>query len=64
MICIKTSIPEEFCNIDDELKAIYHSRNKICIWLFKSRMERNKFMDQTIGMNKEKREEYYLSNYK
>jgi hypothetical protein len=55
MICIKTNIPEEFCNIDDELKAIYHSRNTICIWLFKSRMERNKFMDQTIGMNKEKR---------
>tara|TARA_B100000902_G_C26720885_1_gene626552 strand:- start:158 stop:352 length:195 start_codon:yes stop_codon:yes gene_type:complete len=64
MICIKTNIPEEFCNIDDELKAIYHSRNTICIWLFKSRMERNKFMDQTIGMNKEKSEEYYLSNYK
>ena len=24
IICIKTEIPEEICNIDDELKAIYH----------------------------------------
>ena len=23
MICIKTEIPEEICEIDDELKAIY-----------------------------------------
>ena len=26
MICIKTEIPQEICNIDDELKAIYHSK--------------------------------------
>ena len=25
MICIKTEIPREICEIDDELKAIYHS---------------------------------------
>ena len=25
MICIKTQIPKEICDIDDELKAIYHS---------------------------------------
>ena len=23
MICIKTEIPQEICDIDDELKAIY-----------------------------------------
>ena len=37
MICIKTEIPEEICNIDDELKAIYHSKDTICIWFFKTR---------------------------
>ena len=25
MICIKTEIPQEICDIDDEFKAIYHS---------------------------------------
>ena len=27
MICIKTEIPQEICDIDDELKAIYHSKD-------------------------------------
>jgi hypothetical protein len=64
MICIKTNIPKEVCDIDDELKAIYHSRDTICIWVFKSRIERNKFMDETIGMLKKEREDHYISNYK
>ena len=64
MICIKTDIPKKICEIDDELKAIYHSKNSVCIWLFKSRLERNKFMDETIGMQKKEREDYYLLNYK
>ena len=64
MICIKTSIPQEICDIDDELKAIYHSSDSICIWVFKSRMERNQFMNETIGMLKKEREDYYLANYK
>ena len=64
MICIKTNIPKEVCEIDDELKAIYHSRDTICIWVFKSRIERNKFMDETIGMLKKEREDHYISNYK
>jgi len=34
MICIKTEIPKEICEIDDELKAIYHSQNTVCIWVF------------------------------
>ncbi|MGB2397516.1 MAG: hypothetical protein ACPH63_02305 [Flavobacteriaceae bacterium] len=63
MICIKTNIPEDICQIDDELKAIYHSRETICIWVFNSRTERNKFMDDTIGMRKEERENHYISNY-
>jgi len=64
MICLKTNIPEEVCNIDDELKAIYHSHDSICIWVFKTRNDRNKFMDETIGMLKKDREDYYISNYK
>ena len=45
MICIKTEIPQEICNIDDELKAIYHSKDTICLWIFKNREDRNRFMD-------------------
>ena len=41
MICIKTHIPKEVCEIDDELKAIYHSKDSICIWIFKSRINVN-----------------------
>ncbi|MDB9976695.1 MAG: hypothetical protein ACKVIJ_00605 [Flavobacteriales bacterium] len=64
MICIKTNIPKEICEIDDELKAIYHSKDTICILIFKSRIERNKFMDETIGMLKKEREDHYILNYK
>tara|TARA_Y100000385_G_scaffold25008_2_gene23959 strand:+ start:7281 stop:7475 length:195 start_codon:yes stop_codon:yes gene_type:complete len=64
LICIKTSTPEEVCKIDDELKAIYHSNDSICIWVFKSRVDRNQFVDDTVGMLKKEREDYYISNYK
>ena len=64
MICIKTNIPKEICEIDDELKAIYHSKDTICILIFKSRIQRNKFMDETIGMLKKEREDHYILNYK
>ena len=37
MICIKADIPEELNSIDDELKAIYHSKDTVCFYLFKSR---------------------------
>ena len=63
MICIKTEIPEEICNIDDELKAIYHSKDTVCIWVFKTREDRNKFMDDTIGMKKDDRQNYYENFY-
>ena len=29
MICIKTDIPQEICDIDDELKAIYHREHSM-----------------------------------
>ena len=64
MIFIKTKVPKEICEINDELKAIYHSHDSICIWVFKTRDDRNKFMDETIGMLKKDREDYYISNYK
>jgi len=63
MICIKTKVPTEICEINDELKAIYNSHDSICIWVFKTRDDRNKFMDETIGMLKKDRENYYISNY-
>lgn len=64
MICIKTEIPKEICEINDELKAIYHSHDTICIWVFKTREDRNKFMDETIGMIKKDREDHYILNYR
>ena len=54
MICIKTQIPKEICDIDDELKAIYHSHDTVCIWVFSSREDRNNFLDETAGMKKKK----------
>ncbi len=63
MICIKTKVPKETCEINDELKAIYHSHDSICIWVFTTRDDRNKFMDETIGMLKKGREDYFISNY-
>ena len=64
MICIKTKIPKKIFDIDDELKAIYHSKDSICIWVFKNRIQRNKFIDETIGMLKNERENHYELNYK
>ena len=61
MICIKINIPQEVCDIDDELKAIYHSKDIVCIWVFKTREDRNRFMDETVGMSKDGREKYFES---
>jgi hypothetical protein len=63
MICIKADVPEELCDIDDELKAIYHSRDTVCIWVFKTREDRNRFMDETAGMLKDARERHYEKFY-
>ena len=59
MICIKAEIPEELSLIDDELKAIYHSTDTVCFFIFKTRQERNEFMERTQGMQKAEREEVY-----
>ena len=62
MICIKTEIPNELNDIDDELKVIYHSKDTVCFYIFKTRELRNEFLEKTKGMNKSEREEIY-KNY-
>ena len=62
MICIKTEIPNELNDIDHELKAIYHSKDTVCFYIFKTRELRNEFLEKTKGMNKSEREEIY-KNY-
>ena len=63
MICIKTDIPQEICDIDDDLKVIYHSSDTICIWVFKTKEDRNNFMDETTGMVKDEREKHFKAFY-
>jgi hypothetical protein len=63
MLCIKTEVPSKICEIDDELKAIYHSKDSICFFIFKTRDDRNRFMNETIGMLKVEREEHFNSFY-
>lgn len=63
MICIKAEIPQAICEIDDELKAIYHSSDTVCIWIFGTREDRNKFMDETAGMLKAEREQHFEAFY-
>ena len=63
MICIQVDIPQSVCDIDDELKAIYHSKDTVCIWIFKTRDDRNKFVDDTAGMLKSKRENHYEKHF-
>ena len=59
MICIKTEIPKELNDIDDELKAIYHSKETVCFYIFKTRELRNEFIEKTKGMDKDSREQIY-----
>ena len=63
MYCIKVEIPESLCKIDDELKAIYHSKDTLCIWVFQTTEDRNKFVDDTAGMIKVERESHYEEFY-
>ena len=59
MICIKADIPKELSNIDDELKALYHSKDTVCFFIFKNREQRNEFLERTKGMSKVERETIY-----
>ena len=59
MICIKADIPKELNDIDDELKAIYHSKDSVCFFVFKNREQRDEFVERTKGMLKVERETIY-----
>ena len=59
MICIKAEIPKELNDIDDELKAIYHSKETVCFYIFKTSELRNEFIEKTKGMDKDSREQIY-----
>ena len=63
MYCTKVETPKSLCKIDDELKAIYHSKDTFCIWVFQTREDRNKFVDDTAGMIKAERESHYEEFY-
>jgi hypothetical protein len=52
MICINANIPKEF-------KAIYHSKDTICFYIFKNKNKRNEFIKKTKGMSKNDREIVY-----
>lgn len=59
MICINVEMPKALCAIDDELKAIYHGKDTVCVWVFETRADRNRFMDETAGMMKDDRQAYF-----
>ena len=63
MYCIQVDMPHSLCEIDDELKAIYHSKDSVCIWVFDSREDRNNFVDETAGMLKAEMESHHLKHY-
>ena len=46
MICIKAEIPKKLNDIEDELKAIYHSKDTVCFYIFKTRELRNEFIEK------------------
>ena len=45
--------------MSEELKAIYHSEDTVCFYIFKTRDLRNEFVEKTKGMEKTQREEIY-----
>ena len=59
MICINANIPKELNDINDELKAIYHSKDTVCFYIFKNREQRNEFIEKTNGMSKNDQEIVY-----
>ncbi|MEM7570863.1 MAG: hypothetical protein AAF337_13810 [Pseudomonadota bacterium] len=63
MVCVPASVPQELCEIDDELKAIYHSADTFCVWVFQSVDDRNRFVEETAGMKKREREDHYTAHF-
>ena len=48
MICIKANIPKELNDIDDEFKAIYHSKDTVCFYIFKNREQKKEFIEKLM----------------
>ena len=46
------------------VKSIYHSNNSVCIWVFENREDRNNFVNETVGMKKQDRENHFEKFYK
>ena len=59
MICIKAGIPKVLSDIEDELKTIYHSKNIVCFFIFKNRIQLNEFVKKAKEMTKVERETAY-----
>ena len=59
MFCIPADIPPQLCAIDDECKAIYHSEDSVCIWVFATPQLRDQFVRGSAGMTKAQRESFY-----
>ena len=53
MNCFKAQVPNHLQSVEDELKAIYQSKDSIYIWIFKNVSEKNKYINEKIGMLKE-----------
>ena len=58
-LCFSFPFPDSLCEIDDELKAIYHGKDSLCIWVFPNREIRLQFQNETVGMNKSERESHF-----
>ncbi|MCH2486445.1 MAG: hypothetical protein MK010_01705 [Erythrobacter sp.] len=63
-LCIPVAMPRELCAVDDELKAIYHGPDSVCVWVFETREDRNGFVEETAGMNKAEREAAFERSYR
>lgn len=55
MYCIHVDTPNSLCETDDELKAIYHNKDTVSIWVFNSRDDRNNYVNETAEMLKAER---------
>ena len=43
---------------------LFRSSDSVCIWVFETRDDRNRFMEETVGMMKDEREAYFEANFK
>lgn len=57
-------MPQELSAVDDELKAIYHGPDSVCVWVFETREDRNRFVEETAGMKKAEREAVFETQFR